>query len=108
MKFLVTRTTGSRDKPCKNAIKEKYIYTFELSIDDPNKNPFHKESWYKTGINHRVENGHIKKDFEEEGWFLEINSLEELINLKEEVGEWLIIGETHNLLSIEIYNDYRE
>lgn len=48
-------------------------------------------------------------------WFIELNTLEDLLNFKEEVGEPIIInddfGEDNNIgvkYSIEIYDNYRE
>lgn len=56
------------------------------------------------------------KEFERRGkdWFIELNTLEDLLNLKEEVGEPVIIDDfwkDDNIgvkYSIEIYDDYRE
>lgn len=116
MKFLVTRTSGfgfrEKDKPCKNAIKKYYTVVDERTIDNPMKNPFIGESWYKNGTRHRVENGHIKRNLRKKGWFIEINSLEELIEFQKEYGR-IIIEETYlpaldGTLKIEIYDDYRE
>lgn len=44
-------------------------------------------------------------------WGIEINSLEELINLMEEINEPLIVSHafgSEDMLCIEIYDDYRE
>ena len=57
------------------------------------------------------------KEFEGQGkdWFIELNTLEDLLNLKEEVDEPVIINDfwkNNNIdgvkYSIEIYDDYRE
>ncbi len=39
----------------------------------------------------------------EQRWFVELHSLEELISLRKEVGDKLIVDSLH----IEIYDDYR-
>ena len=57
------------------------------------------------------------KEFEGHGkdWFIELNTLEDLLNFKEEIGEPIIIDDDiwkgNNVgveYSIEIYDDYRE
>jgi len=57
-----------------------------------------------------VENGHIKRDFEEEGWFVEISTLSQLLEFEDENGEIIIKKSTDNpaIPEIEIYDDYRE
>jgi hypothetical protein len=62
-------------------------------------------------MNHRVVDGYIKRDFEEEAWFIDIETLEDLIKLQNEVKQELIIGKcfwNDEIQSIEIYDDYRE
>lgn len=113
MKFLVTRTSLWDDKrPCERAYKDKYIIVDSRTVDDPKKLNIKsdRENWYKEGTNHRVENGKIRRDFEEEGWFIDINSLEELIEFKNEVGAIIIQRHWQNeeLFEIEIYDYYRE
>jgi hypothetical protein len=112
MKFKVERTSlfNGDEKPCENAFKEKYTRVDERTIDDPSKNEYTK-NWYENGTNHRVENGHIKRDFVEEGWFMEISTLGELMQFIKDNGEDVVIGELfHNqsIIKIEIYDDYRE
>lgn len=52
---------------------------------------------------------------QDKDWFIELNTLEDLLNLKEEIGENIIISDylfRYNNIdveySIEIYDDYRE
>lgn len=56
-----------------------------------------------------------KAFIKEKDWFVELNTLEDLLNLKEEIGEDVIISDypfrCNNIgveHSIEIYDDYRE
>jgi len=109
---MIDRTSGYDDKPCEEAYLDKYIYTDERQINDPSKFYYkeNKENWYKEGKNHRVEDGHIKRDFENEAYFININSLEELNELSNKYGELVISSSfgNKNIPSIEIYDDYRE
>lgn len=113
MKFHIKRTSIYDDKcPYDKASKEQYIRIDERTIDSPEKFKWQgdKEGWYTKGTNHRVENGHIKRDFIDYDWFVEINTMEELINLKNEVKEELVIRNAweSDMPAIEIYDDYRE
>lgn len=52
---------------------------------------------------------------QDKGWFIELNTLEDLLNLQEEMGEKIIISDylfRYNNIgvehSVEIYDDYRE
>lgn len=58
----------------------------ERVIDDPSKfgssNVYDREHWYLDGKNHRLEHGHIKRDFDEEFYVIEINTLEDLFKFQ--------------------------
>ena len=112
MKFRVERTRMSDDKPCDGAYESDYIRVDEWEVDDPFKLKSsyycYGEKWYKQGKNHRVEDGHIKRDLDDHGWFIDIESLEELVKLMERVGENIIIMNDEGILAIEIYDNYRE
>lgn len=113
MRFLVKRTSSSDEsKPCPGATPGEYVYIDERVVDDPKKIPGEGAKWYERGENHRVEDGHIKRDFPgEAGWFLELSTLEDLIALQAQVGEELVIGPATlnpGIMEIEIYDTYRE
>jgi len=112
MRFLVTRSSdGWYDKkPCERAEWGKYYWVDERNVADPSQVPMQlglTSWWYAKGINHRVENGHIKRDMELKGWTIEIVSLEDLVDFCRSVGDNLIL-KTSPFLEIEIYDDYRE
>ena len=116
MKFYITRTSmWSDEKPCKEAVREKYVWVDERCASAPEDIPAFKDRptdwWYGEGNNHRVENGCIKRDMEAEGWFIEISGLKELIDFIGKEGE-VIVSFSENHISgypiIEIYDDYRE
>ena len=115
MKFLIRKTSGYDDiKPHEKAYEDTYIAIDERVVDSPEKLNFPNavKNWYGEGKNHRVENGHIKRDLEgRKAWFIDINTLEELINLQREIDCELVIGDyydNHNITFIEIYDSYRE
>lgn len=119
MKFLITRTSSwnSTDdlKLSKRwkITKENYDHidcrtckTFE---------DFEKKFYKKftdDGINHEKFSGGIRRTFPNqcEGQFIEINTLEELIELYNECGDIIITQNINNgyITEIEIYDDYRE
>lgn len=115
MKYAVRRTSDfiSEDKPCKEAVRGKYTRIDERTVNDPmliKSVRDGREKWYDRGTNHRVENGHIKRDFEDEAWFVEINTLKELNDFIDKYGDCVIMEfwENPSILCIEIYDTYRE
>lgn len=112
MKFIISRTSvyGEDVAPHPKAYKKLSLYRDERGFDSPYKIPAFKGTegdWYEKGINHRVENGHIVRDFPEEFWFINIDSLQELLDFVDDNGE-VILGQRNYHYSIEIYDDYRE
>jgi hypothetical protein len=115
MKFMVSRTSRTTDvKPCSEAKQEKYTRVDERSTDDPAKIPAMRgkpaDWWFADGTNHRIENGHIKRDFEDTAWFIKINTLAQLIEFIEKYDQVIVSKSFWNpsIMSIEIYDDYRE
>lgn len=110
MKFVVTRTSDFEDPKCDEAFIAPFTRVDKRNVDDPMKNKYISADWYTLGTNHRVENGQICRDFQEECHFVEINSLEELLKFQEKYGA-IIIRSSHgndSVLEIEIYDNYRE
>lgn len=93
MKFMVGYDADEKP-PFEGAKRELYVHVDERTVDDPTKVP---ESgggsgwWYAEGQDHRVEDGHIKRDFFRSGWFIELVTLEDLVSLIREHG-WLAFG----------------
>lgn len=111
MQFGIRRTSIWGDEcPYKHAYQASYVRIDERTVDDPMKNKYIGEDWYKEGKNHRVENGHIKRDFEDKHWFIDIESLEDLMELYEREGQLIIesVYGNPNIPCIEIYDNYRE
>lgn len=119
MKYIVSRTSQWDDeiKPCEESFKSSYIRIDERNTDDPVKIGRYKgnkelanKDWYGEGKNHRVENGHIKRDYNDETWFVEINDLQQLNEFIDKYGD-IVIQKSYNnpeIFEIEIYDDYRE
>ncbi len=75
--------------PCTGAAAGTCLVVDERQVDDPAKVPARRgqrEWWYDRGCNHRVEHGRIRRDLPERGWFLEVASVEDLLQLAREHG----------------------
>ncbi len=113
MKFTIKRTSlWSDEEPCEEATLEHGVYVDVRTSDDPAKVPYYKgESawWYSEGTNHRIEDGHIKRDLPRDYYVIKIESLDDLVRLSDKYGS-LIVGKSINytIPTIEIYDDYRE
>ena len=114
MKYMVRRASLWDDdiKPCDEAKKEETIGIDERTVNDPHKIKSLGDMWYTQEgyFNHRVEKGHIKRDYKEQNWVIEINSLEELNAFINKYGG-IIIGyhtQNPNYKEITIYDDYVE
>lgn len=130
MKFIIERTSDMygedlENPPCEKAFKGTYTPVEYHAVSHPHeligyrhRNSCAAESmaeWKSEGSNHRInDKGWIERDGEpKECWFVEIETLEELIELRGEVGEDLIITHKFEVPKedyrvLEIYDDYRE
>lgn len=112
MKFQVSRTSVWGGRPCEEAYQDE-ITRFDIrtfgSFEEYDKK--FTDNWTDKGTNHRInESGRIQREFEETEWFIDINSLEELIDFKKKYGQIVIENsyENPNITQIEIYDTYRE
>ncbi|MNW33899.1 hypothetical protein D3C74_108650 [compost metagenome] len=92
MKFQINRLSNREIKPCEEARKEFRPNVDIRRVDSPNKVwTTEKEAqlnWFAEGINHRVENGRIKRDLPDlEYWTIEFKTLEELLSFQEKYRE---------------------
>lgn len=116
MKFRITRTSNSDKEipPCEEAIREDCLVIdqrwFKTVEEYAERCP--DDPWFSRGSNHRVTKHGIARDFPNEQWVIEINSLEELLAFsKKHIDNRLVINtiDWYNYNpSIEIYDDYRE
>ena len=117
MEFLLTRTSGWVENQIPNAVIKKYtkIEVRYCSTFEEFDERFSRieGNWLSKGVNHKMSKGRIQREFPSgaEGHFIEINSIEELLEFHKKVGSELIITSATNnesIPAIEIYNNYRE
>lgn len=119
MRYFISRTSqwsSDNKPPCEEAFRAAYVRLDARTTNDPAKIPAHKgkstDWWYNEGRNHRVESGQIVREFDAEDWFIEVNTLEELMALYKKYGDLVIGANWRDSLEgyprIEIYDDYRE
>jgi hypothetical protein len=118
MVFEVIRTsTWSDKKPCDNAIEINLTKVETRILGSPEEFDIRfggtEGKWLESGTNHRLdEEGYITRDMgTRKSWGIEINSLEELMEFKENINNEIIITKSsvdYKTPSIEIYDDYRE
>ena len=117
MEYIVERASEWNEeiKPCEECRQITITCIDERTTDDPSKIPGCKNNpniWYEQQgyFNHRVENGHIKRDYLKKVWVVEINSLEQLHEFVNKYGA-IVFGDYYvnkNLKRILIYDDYIE
>lgn len=116
MEFMVSRTSmWSDEKPCINAYRKTIPIIDVRSVTCPSKIPLYggeTDWWYSSGKNHKVNDmGCIERELEcEDKWFIELNSLEDLLEFKSQHGNLVIESSLYNYHydNIEIYDGYRE
>ena len=105
MWIRINKASDLHKQPHEKAIKKKGYIVETRGWKSVDEMPEHwREEWYQRGINHRVENGCIKRDLEIEDWYIEINYLHDLMQLIEDCENDLVI----NTEQIIIYDDYLE
>src|SRR5699024_12709231 len=99
MNYLITRKNECiKSKQCEEAYEDIYIshdirtlHSFE-DFDEKFKNKFEDN-----GRNHHInDEGYIQRECVKEGWFVSLNSLEELIQFKENYGSLFIVSSFTN------------
>ena len=113
MKYKVTRTGRSGLRPCEEAQLEDYIDVDVRTNNDPKKVPAYYGDdtwWYSKGTNHRLVKGQICRDFVRKGYFIDIDTIDELMSFIDRHGQVVIFmyQEDPDIWEIEIYDGYRE
>ena len=107
MKLKVSRTKIWTDEaPCSEARRGMGVRVDERTFKTPEKHDAslgHLEPWHSQGKNHRLTEIGIARDFDEMQWFVDFNTLEELMAFVARHGE-CVLGRDE----IEIYDGYRE
>ena len=113
MEFMITRASDwANVKPCNEAYAKNYmrkdIRTLKSFEEYDNR---FRDNFLDTGINHKInDDGYIEREFEDKGWFIKIDTLEELLEFTNKYGE-IVFGKAYDndeMNRIEIYDDYRE
>ena len=117
MEFLLTSTSGEVEKRIPNTTIKKYtkreVRTCSTFEEFDKRFSRIEGNWLSKGVNHKASKGQIQREFPNsaEGHFIEINSIEELLEFQRKVRSELIITSATNnetIPAIEIYNYYRE
>ena len=117
MEFLLTSTMGGVENQIPNAVIKKYtkieVRNFSSFEEYDERLSWMDGNWLSKGVNHKTSKGRIQREFPNgaEGHFIEINSIEELLEFQKKVGYELIITsaiDNESIPAIEIYNNYRE
>ena len=119
MKFLISRTSNHSDsKPCEDAEMMTYnrieIRTFSSFKEFDLRFGKREGNWLSKGVKHIInKDGHIQRTILNgcEDWCIEIDTLEELLTLKEKFDCEIIITENYKnikIAMIEICDYYRE
>lgn len=76
---IVRDTTENFKKPYSKAVRKRYIWKDHRSISSPDFfEERAKKDWFSEGSHHRIENNHIVLDIERMGWFVSVETLEDL------------------------------
>jgi hypothetical protein len=106
IQLKVTRASLlDNSKPCEEAFERKFTEIDERFVDDPTKIPAYSgtsEWWTEHGSNHRIEKGHIKRDFEKMGWFVEIKDSNDILAFQKKYGSIIIQPAPENPAITEI------
>ena len=117
MEFLLTSTSGGVEDRIPNAVIKKFtkveVRYFSSFEEFDKRLSWMEGTWLSKGVNHKMSKGRIQREFPNgaEGHFIEINSIEELLEFQKKVGNELIITsaiDNESIPAIEIYNNYRE
>lgn len=115
MKYIVMRASlhDYHIKPCQEAKRETINRLDIRTVNDPAKIAhygYKSDWWYAEGENHRVEKGQIVREFPDEAWFVELNTLDDLMKFYAKYGSFIIEPSwlDHRIPMIRIYDDYVE
>lgn len=90
-------------KPCEEAFWGTYARVYRYPTDDPEDTRM-----YGNVTKRRFENGEMTVEFEEEGWLVSVNDLEELLVLAEKYDDLIVSKYKDDVPFITIYDDYVE
>lgn len=112
MIFKVERTSDffSEEKPIEECYLGKCIETEVRTVATFEEFKELTGSDFKSvGVNHRkFSDKTIARDFEKECYLVDINTLEELMDIKNKYGDIIVWDYKYNYPVLEIYDTYRE
>lgn len=113
MRFKVERTSCMFDldkKPCEGVELNDVIRIDTRNVSDPKDLRYRdaETEWYSHGMNHRIENGYIKRDFVDQTWTRDFETLDEIVLFMKSIGGEFVIRCDNSIPEIEIYDTYRE
>ena len=108
MKFIITRASGYEDSPWAGAIKE----TARRTEHQFSASTFFPKDWKASGYDHRIEGAYAARDVDAERWWINVDTLEELVAMIETAGHGLVVDRNKEYvdkpLEVTIYDGYLE
>ena len=109
MIFEIEKVSVVDEKPCDEAklmtrveTRKMSKYLFEKIVGESTR-----IEWYQTGFNHKETDTHVLREVENQVWFIELKSLEELTEFVKKYGK-IIVEKNEYGDKITIYDDYIE
>lgn len=108
MEFLLTSTSREVEKQIPNTTIKKYtkreVRTCSTFEEFDKRFSRREGTWLSKGVNHKTSKGRIQREFPNgaEGHFIEINSIEELLEFQREVRSELVITSATDNESIQL------
>lgn len=90
MEFEIKRLSNEFEKPCENAYQKVVKFTEIYNSSELEYEKIHSEKWTDFGINHRIENNQLKRDFENVCWFIKFDNLIELYHFTNRYGAIIV------------------
>ena len=110
MRFRVFRSSDCTEttQPCDEAVAGDFTYVATspyATVEEYEKAKPHHPKWHSIGVNHRVVNGQIARDYSGRGWFVDFEAIEGLVCFMHNYGPCLLTkAENGNDPVIEIYD----
>ncbi len=89
-------------------IVERFIETEQWVVDKSRLSLESLDRWHLRGWNHHEENGVLKRDHYSHRYYIDFETIEDLMAFVGEVGYVVITTDRDGLPTIEIYDGYRE
>ncbi len=106
--YIMSRTSDRDSPPLPEVVKVLVPYWDNRVVKTPLElNPYTREDWYKRGTEHGINSrGCITRRLEDSPVFILL--IPNLFKFQKELDEELILNNSGDYLTLEIYDDYRE